>query len=330
VVFKRMLRAFGVGGPTVDTVLSNASTRPGLTLAGQVDITGGDHEVEIDQITVALVTRVEMETDDEEYDGTVEFHRVPVCGELRLAAGQQLSLPFEIEVPWETPVTDMYGQRLPGMTMGLRTKIWVRGAIDPGDLDDVHVYPLPVQERILEAFAALGLPFTGADLEHGQLAGLPQTMPFYQEIEYASAPQYPGVSQVELTFVADPHGVTVVLEFDKKSGLFTPGHDAYGHYRVEHAAAESIDWIALVDSWLRQSLEQRHALLGGHGGYGGGHGHGGHHGGHEDGGSGMGGVLAGAAGGALAGFAAGMVAEEVFDVIGDGDEEESEEEEAEE
>ncbi|MFY1634441.1 sporulation protein [Solwaraspora sp. WMMB335] len=310
-VFKRMLRAFGVGGPSVDTVLSNPNTRPGLTLAGQVNITGGDHDVEIDQITVALVTRVEMETSDEEYDGTVEFHRVPICGELRLAAGQQLSLPFEVDVPWETPVTDVYGQRLPGMTMGLRTKIWVRGALDPGDLDDVHVYPLPVQERILAAFAALGLPFTGADLEHGKLAGLPQTMPFYQEIEYASAPQYPGVNQIELTFLADPHGVTVVLEFDKKSGLFTPGHDSYGHYRVEHAAADSVDWVGQVDSWLRQSLEQRHTLLGGYGG----------HGDHGDHGSGMGGMLAGAAGGAIAGFAAGMVAEEVFDAFG-GDEEE--------
>ncbi len=33
VVFKKMLGAFGVGGPSVDTVLSNPSTRPGLMLA---------------------------------------------------------------------------------------------------------------------------------------------------------------------------------------------------------------------------------------------------------------------------------------------------------
>ena len=31
VVFKKLLGAFGVGGPSVDTVLSNPNTRPGLS-----------------------------------------------------------------------------------------------------------------------------------------------------------------------------------------------------------------------------------------------------------------------------------------------------------
>ena len=49
-VFKKMMRAFGVGGPSVDTVLANPNTRPGLTLEGQVRIQGGDHDVTIEQI----------------------------------------------------------------------------------------------------------------------------------------------------------------------------------------------------------------------------------------------------------------------------------------
>lgn len=80
-----MVRAFGVGGPSVDTVLSNPNTRPGLAL---------------------------------------------------------------------------------------------------GDLDEVAVHPLPAQERILEAFAWLGFRFARADIEHGGLYGVRQTLPLYQEIEF--------------------------------------------------------------------------------------------------------------------------------------------------
>ncbi|WP_412099748.1 sporulation protein [Micromonospora ureilytica] len=345
-VFKKMLGAFGVGGPSVDTVLSNPNTRPGLVLGGQVNLTGGSHDVEIDHITVGLVTRVEMDGAGEEYDALVEFHRVHVSGSLRLSAGQHLSLPLQVPMPWETPVTSLYGQPLHGMTMGLRTEVAVRGAVDKGDLDPVYVHPLPVQERILEAFGRLGFQFKGADLERGHLSGVHQSLPFYQEIEYYAAPQYAhGINEVELTFIAAEHGVDIVLEFDKRGGLFTGGHDSYGRYHAAHADADGVDWAAQVDTWVRQALDQYQGLRANHGygqpahGYGTpggyppppqpGYGHAayGQHGGghyddrHERRGPGMGGMAAGVVGGAALGFAGGMVAEEVFDSFGGDDDE---------
>ncbi|MEV7348096.1 sporulation protein [Micromonospora chalcea] len=345
-VFKRMLGAFGVGGPAVDTVLANPSTRPGLMLGGQVNLTGGSHDVEIDHITVGLVTRVEMEGAEQEYDALVEFHRVQVAGGLRLSEGQQMSLPFQVAMPWEAPVTDLYGQRLHGMTMGLRTEVAIRGAVDKGDLDPVYVHPLPVQERILEGFGRLGFQFKGADLERGHISGLRQSLPFYQEIEYYAAPQYAhAVNEVELTFVANEYGVDVVLEFDKRGGLFSGGHDSFGRYHVAHTDADQVDWAAQVDAWVRQALDGYQSMHAGHGygqpaygapGYGQpaygapGYGHAayGHH--KEEhherhGGPGMGAVAAGVVGGAALGFAGGMLADEVFDSFGDdegGDEEE--------
>ncbi|GIJ41450.1 sporulation protein [Micromonospora andamanensis] len=357
-VFKKMLGAFGVGGPSVDTVLSSPSTRPGLVLGGQVNLTGGSHDAEIDHITVGLVTRVELDG-AEEGDALVEFHRVGVASGLVLREGQQLSLPFQVMMPWETPVTDLYGQHLHGMTMGLRTEVAVRGAVDKGDLDPVYVHPLPVQERILDAFGQLGFQFKAADLERGHIAGAHQTLPFYQEIEYYAAPQYAhGVNEVELTFVTNEHGVDVVLEFDKRGGLFTGGHDSFGRYHAAHADADHLDWAAHVDTWIRQALDGYQNLHAGHGynppvqgygapsypaapaGYGqpgyGAPGYGyaahGHPGGHYQEehhherreGPGMGAIAAGVVGGAALGFAGGMVADEVFDAFGDdegGDEE---------
>lgn len=310
-VFKKMMRAFGAGGPTVDTVLANPDTRPGLPLDGQVRIAGGDHDVTVEHIALGLVTGTEH--------GLVEFHRLPVAGGFRLAAGERRDLPFQFPMPWETPVTHMYGRRLGGMTMGLRTELAIAKAVDKGDLDEVAVHPLPVQERILEAFDRSGFRFVKADLEHGRLYGVHQTLPFYQEIEFYPAPQYAGaINEVEVTFVADPEGVEVVLEFDKRGGFLAEGHDAYGRFRIGHHEAETTDWMSLVDGWVREAAGRYQGLRQGFGGAGhgfaGGHGYGGHgYGGHGRGMGAGGAMAAGVAGGLVGGMILGEVAEEAFE-----------------
>jgi sporulation-control protein len=342
VVFKKMLGALGMGGLKVDTVLSTPGAHPGAALAGQVNLVGGSADADIEHITLGLVTRMEVEAGHGDHAATGEFHRLTVSGPLRLAAGQHLSLPFQLVLPWETPITAVYGQPLRGMVMGVRTEVSIARAIDKGDLDPVQIHPLPVQQRILDAFAQLGFVFKSADLEYGQIAGVHQTLPFYQEIEYFPAQQYAGsLNEVELTFVTNPHAVDVILEFDKRGGMFSAGHDSYGRYTVSHADADTTDWTPTVDGWIRQALEHRQAMPGygqpsyGHGqpGYGHGqpaygygqpgyghdnHGHG--HGGHGGHGSGMAGVAMGAVGG----LAAGYMASEIIDEVFEGDEEEGE------
>ncbi|GAA2217626.1 sporulation protein [Micromonospora olivasterospora] len=314
-VFKKMLSAFGVGGPSVDTVLANPNTRPGLALEGQVNLVGGDSPAAIEHIAVSLVTRVEIEGGDHEYAGIMEFYRMPVSGAFELAPKQQLSIPFQLPVPWETPITDVYGQRLHGMTMGLRTEVAVARAVDKSDLDQVAVHPLPVHERILDAFARLGFRFKGADLERGHIYGVQQTLPFYQEIEYFAAPQYAaqGVNEVELTFVTSQSGIDVVLECDKRGGFLTPGHDVFGRYTVAHADADRVDWVQVVDGWLRETTG-RYGQLRGQAGFGAPHGYHAPHGHHGHGrGPGMGGVVAGAALGAVGGLVAGEMIEDAIE-----------------
>jgi sporulation-control protein len=319
-VFKKMLSAFGVGGPRVDTVLTNPNTRPGLTLDGHVNLVGGDAPAAIEQVVVGLVTRVEIESGDSEFAGVMEFHRMPVSGAFQLAPKQQLSIPFQLPVPWETPITDVYGQRLYGMTMGLRTELAVARAVDKSDLDQVNVHPLPVHERILDAFAQLGFRFKGADLERGRIHGVHQTLPFYQEIEYFAAPQYAQlINEVELTFVTSPQGVDVVLECDKRGGFLSAGHDVFGRYTVAHTDADRTDWVRVVDGWLQETTSRYgglraqygapHQAYGAPHGYPMQHGHG--HGGGR--GVGMGGIVAGAALGAVGGMVAGEMIEDAIE-----------------
>jgi sporulation-control protein len=257
-VFKRMLQALGVGGPSVETVLANPNCRPGGFLEGQVQVLGGDHPVDVEYLAIGLITRVEVESGDNEYNADQEFHRQRLTGSFRLDAGARYDVAFRFDVPWETPITEVYGQHLHGMTMGLTTELEVARAVDKSDLDAVAVHPLPAQERILDALLRLGFRFSRADVERGRVYGVEQQLPFYQEIEFHPPSAYAsGINQLELTFIPTPQRLQVILEIDKRGGMFTEGHDAFGTFIVDYATVDQTDWAGQLDNWLRQSAQRR-------------------------------------------------------------------------
>jgi sporulation-control protein len=253
-----MLQAMGVGGPSVETVLANPNCRPGGYLEGRVQVLGGEHAVDVEYLAVGLLTRVEVETGDGEYSADQEFHRQRLTGSFRLDPGARHDVEFRLDVPWETPITEVYGQHLHGMTMGLSTELEVARAVDKSDLDLVAVHPLPAQERLLDALLRLGFRFSRADVERGHVYGAHQTLPFYQEIEFYPPSAYAsGISQLELTFLPTPQVLQVVLEVDKRGGLLTEGHDAFGRFDVDYATVDQVDWSAELDNWLRRSAQRR-------------------------------------------------------------------------
>jgi sporulation-control protein len=260
VVFKRMLGALGVGAPSVDTVLTTPRIQPGGTLTGEVRLSGGDFDTDIEHITLGLVARVEIEHGEGEGSGLGEFSRAQVSGPFTLHKGEQRRIPLRMPVPWETPISEISGQHVTGMALGVRTELAVAKAVDKGDLDMVAVEPLPSQLRILQAFLQLGFHFTSADLEAGDLYGVHQELPFYQEIEFYPPAQYAGVvHEVEVTFVAGPTGLQVVLEADKRSGHYSGA--AIGRFSVSHDDALHTDWPSEIDGWLAR-LTQRGRRLG--------------------------------------------------------------------
>ncbi|MFC0110676.1 sporulation protein [Kibdelosporangium aridum] len=301
-VFKKMLQKLGVGGPSVDTVLADPRVMPGGTLTGEVRILGGESEAEIEHIALSLVTRVER---GDHGQGMVEFHRVVVAGPTKLAAKQERTIPFGIPVPFETPITEVGGQRLPRMDLGLRTELSIAKAVDKGDLDPVYVVPLESQDAVLEAFGQLGFHFKSADLEAGRIYGIRQELPFFQEIEFYPPQQFAGrINEVELTLVASREGLVVVLEADKRGG-FGGGQDVIGRFEASHREALEMDWARMFHEWLERVASRRASMFGGHGGHYGGHG--GHRGG------GMGGMVVGAA----AGVVGGMMIGEMMDGFGE-------------
>ncbi|AXB42239.1 sporulation protein [Amycolatopsis albispora] len=309
-MFKRMLSAFGVGGPSVDTVLDSPDAVPGGRITGQVRIQGGKHEAKIDRIELSLVTSAEAEHHDHERAGAAEFHRIVVREDVRVTAGEQLDVPFELPVPWETPLTAVGSAHLRGMVVGVRTELVIAGAPDKGDLDPVAVHPLPSQETVLDAFGELGFQFHSADVEVGRLHGVPQRLGFFQELEFFPPREFAGrINEVELTFVATPQELHVVLEADKRGGMFGSGGDAFGRFGYAHDEAERVNWPQLVGEWLTRVAESRPSGYHGHHDE---YGHQGHHG-HHGHGPGMGAMV----GGVAAGVVGGMVLGEVIDEMGD-------------
>ncbi|MFE9725661.1 sporulation protein [Streptomyces sp. NPDC005794] len=322
-VFKKLLGSLGVGGPTVDTVLEPGAVTPGGSLGGHVRLKGGSADFTIEHITLELVARVEAEQEDGESEGTVAFERFTVSGGFILTADTEHSIPFTVAVPWETPVTELYGQDL-GIVLGVRTELSVAGARDKGDLDRLTVRPLPAQEAVLEAFGQLGFGFSSADLELGHIRGSGQRLPFYQEIELSPAPRYADrVNEVEVTFLAGADGLEVVLEADKRGGLHSHGGDTVSRLTIGAHEAQGRDLAAEIDRWIRALADTR-SPHGAPGAYG-----------HADGpahhsGPGLGTAVAVGAAGVAVGVVGGMVAAEVIDEVGDffeGDEEEEEDDE---
>ncbi|WP_030549092.1 sporulation protein [Streptomyces albus] len=250
--FKKLLASLGAGGASVETVLTEQNVVPGGVVQGEVRIQGGSVAQQIEGLSVGLQARVEVESGDQEYKQDIEFHKLRLGGAFEVQAGAVHSVPFALDIPWETPITMFMGRHLTGMDVGVTTELEIARAVDSGDLDPVNVHPLPAQQAILDAFGTLGFRFKSADLERGHIRGTRQRLPFYQEIEFFAPQQYRGLNQVELTFVADNGEMDVILEMDKRPGLFTEGTDSYRAFTVGLSSYQQTDWAAYLNAWLAE------------------------------------------------------------------------------
>ncbi|KNE80543.1 MULTISPECIES: sporulation protein [Streptomyces] len=250
--FKKLLASLGAGGASVETVLTEQNVVPGGIVQGEVRLQGGSVAQQIEGLSVGLQARVEVESGDQEYKQDIEFHKQRLGGAFEVQSGAVHSVPFALDIPWETPVTMFMGRHLTGMDVGVTTELEIARAVDSGDLDPVNVHPLPAQQAILDAFGSLGFRFKSADLERGHIRGTRQRLPFYQEIEFFAPQQYRGLNQVELTFVADNGEMDVILEMDKRPGLFTEGTDSYRAFTVGLNSYQETDWAAYLNAWLAE------------------------------------------------------------------------------
>ncbi|MFC4021779.1 sporulation protein [Micromonospora sp. GCM10011542] len=253
----------GWTGLSVQTTLTNPSTRPGLRLPGRVTVAAGPGEVLVRHIRLGLVTTAEPD-DPSAPRRLVQFHQVPIAGRFVVPAGRRRAVDFALPLPWETPVTIYKGVPLLSLRMGLRTEVSVDPDLDQGAMVPVFVHPIPTQEHVLTALGTLGFTIRQAGLVQGGLPGVAQTLPLHQRWGYWVAPLYAGpITELELIFVTTSAGLEVILWMDRRLALAGITHQSISRFRVWHADAERRDWVATVDGWLRSAIN-RHAAAAAH------------------------------------------------------------------
>lgn len=252
-MFKGLLARVGVGAAKVDTRFEPKAYFPGEVLRGDVHIQGGAVSQKLGGTELLLCTKAKSESDEGgAHWQEIVLARVALPVGPTINANEQRIVPFEILLPLETPLTEWRGSRL-FCDVYVRTALDIEGGVDAADADAVRVAPLPVQERILSAFLALGLAFQKADVEWGEIAG--SGIPFYQEIEfYGAGSSLRGINEVEVSFIPHDDALEVVLEVDHRShGGWTSGsQDSYMRFMVDTQTYMDVPWEEEIFSMLSQ------------------------------------------------------------------------------
>jgi sporulation-control protein len=262
-MFQKVMASFGQGGATVDARILDRHVRPGGTLHGEVLLVGGQVDQEVESLAVTLLARVEKEETGETTD--LPFQNVQLAGSELVRAGAQIKVPFEVQMPWETPVTTVFGKYLTGMAVGLQTNLNLsRTVVDPQDVDAIPIEPVPAQHRILDAFSRIGFQFRSANLVKNRVDGVDQQLPFFQEINFAPSQAFtPVFNEVSVTFLARPRDVQVVLDVNKRvrvlkgGGLGGRGQAMMGSFIVEYASMARTNWEQQLEGWLREVAKPR-------------------------------------------------------------------------
>ena len=115
-MFQKVMASFGQGGATVDARILDRHVRPGGTLHGEVMLVGGqvDQEVESLRCHPAGQGRAGEHQRQRTHRVDLPFQNVHLAGKELVRAGAQIKVPFEVQMPWETPVTTVFGKYLTG------------------------------------------------------------------------------------------------------------------------------------------------------------------------------------------------------------------------
>ena len=232
----RKLTAAFAAGVTVDTVLEDSHATGGDILQGEVRLTGGRQTHRVQRVVLDLEAIVE----NSGLSGPQGFFSYEVGSAFELPAQSPVTLPFRLSLPWETPISGIAGEPVPGIRIGVATELALEHALDKGDLDPLTVEPLPAQTATLKAVDGLGFAFHRATILPG---GLPQSvLPFRQKFEYWPTGEFAqSFRLLRVSFYCDEAGAEVYLEVNKYEGDTSTGGTAGSHIHIGHDSGDAVE-----------------------------------------------------------------------------------------
>ena len=192
------------------------------------------------------MTLVEVENGEHESRQAQCIARWPISGAFELMAEQVHQCPFNIQLPFETPVTQLSCQHNQ-TRVWLHTHLDIDWAIDAHDDDALAIYPNHAMQALITAMQQCGLHLYSADVERGQLRGgyFNSSLGCYQELEFRPTTWLSHLNEVEVSFVATAHQTHVLFEVDRKMR-----GDHYQTLSLPHSAID----IAGLTTHLKQLL----------------------------------------------------------------------------
>ncbi|WP_343621685.1 sporulation protein [Acinetobacter proteolyticus] len=216
-MFSKIMSGLGLQGVTVETRLFNSTLQAGETLRGEINFKGGSTDKDIKGLYLQLMTMAEVESGDHEFNQPLVLDQWLISANFSLPANQAHNIPFTMEIPHETPITEVSCRRN-GTRVWINTRLDVDWGVDATDRDYLRVLPTPAMQMFLQAMQQCGFVLSTVDVEKGQLTAhnFRSTIGCYQELEFVSSHMFSGFNEVEVSFVAEPHQTHVMLEVDRR------------------------------------------------------------------------------------------------------------------
>ncbi|WP_119156513.1 sporulation protein [Caldimonas tepidiphila] len=235
-MFRKLLSSMGIGAATVDLQLENALVSPGGSFRGQVVARGGSTPQAVSGLTIALLTRVEVETGNGEVVGKQVLDSWKLPASFTLQPQETKVVPVHCAIGAETPLTEL-------SCRDNRTRVWLQTGLeidlglDPGDEDFLRIVPTSAQAAFLSAMELAGFQMMRADVEKGYLQGrgFRSRSGCYQELEYrpVGAGRW-SINEVEVSFVPETERTHVLLEIDRAFR-----RDGYLSLTLDHRALDA-------------------------------------------------------------------------------------------
>lgn len=245
-MFKQVLSSFGIQGVQVDTLLHSPHLEVGQALQGVIHFKGATSNKRMNGIYLELMTLVEVESGEHETRQAQCIARWPISGAFELVAEQVHQCPFNIQLPFETPVTQLncYANHT---KVWLHTHLDIDWAVDAHDDDALAIYPNAAMQTLITALQHCGLSLYSADVERGQLRGghFQSSIGCYQELEFRPTAWLSRLNELEVSFVATATQTHVLFEIDRKLG-----HDHYQTLSLPHTTLD----VGSLAAHLKQLL----------------------------------------------------------------------------
>lgn len=207
----------GLQGVEVNTCIYTSTPQAGQIVNGEIIFKGASSNKNINGIYLRLMTSAEVESDDHEFNQDLTLQQWHVSGAFELRANQSHNFPFSIQLPFETPITEVQCHHNK-TRVWLHTHLDIDWGVDATDKDYLQVIPTPTMQAFLQAMQQCGFALSTVDVEKGQLRGhgFNSTIGCYQELEFKPTGFFNGINEIEVSFVAEQHQTHILLEIDRK------------------------------------------------------------------------------------------------------------------